>query len=107
MEVVSHGVRGRDPQVVGEHCVERAAQRVGVPSFADAHSNCLSARMHPCIGPTGAERGSRLRAQAAQRVFQNPLHGPPVRLPLPPAEASAVVVQHELQHASRHRVKSY
>ena len=40
-------------------------------------------------------------------VLEHALHGAAIGLPLPPAEARAIIVQHELQRASRHRTESY
>lgn len=63
--------------------------------------------MHPGIGSPGSECRDRLGAQLAERGFEHPLYGAPIRLALPPAEVRAIVVQHELQRASRHRPESY
>ena len=49
----------------------------------------------------------RAGAEPAERVLEHALHGAAIGLPLPPAEARAVIVQHELQRASRHRTESY
>jgi hypothetical protein len=63
--------------------------------------------MYPGIGSPGAERRDGPGAQPAERSFEHPLHGAPIGLALPPAEVRAIVVQHELQRASRHRPESY
>jgi len=107
VEIVAHRMSVGHPDVVGQDGVERAAQSVRPPLVGNSNADCLAAGVHAGIGATGAKSGGGLRADPAECRFEHALHGAPVRLPLPPAEARAVVVQHELHRASRHRGKKY
>ena len=100
---MAHLVRRGDPDVVREQCVQCASQVRGGPLFGHPNPDCLAARMHAGIGPTRTESRDVTACEARQHPLQLALHGALVRLTLPTREGRAVVVQHELHGARRHR----
>jgi hypothetical protein len=96
VELGAHRVGGGDPDVVGEHRVERAAQRVRRPLRVELGARGLTARVDAGVRPPRAQHRNRSAAEACERAFELALHGAHVALPLPAREARAVVVQDEL-----------
>jgi hypothetical protein len=54
------------------------------------------------VSASGSDRVNVSAAQSLECVLHDPLYGALARLSLPPAEAAAVVVQHELHSALGH-----
>jgi hypothetical protein len=103
VKLAMHFDRGRDPHIRGQQRVQRPSKLLYVlPTLCDAHAHGLTARMHPSIRPSGAQRRRWRAAQPLERLFQNSLNGALPRLALPPAEPGAVIVQHELHGALGH-----
>jgi tRNA pseudouridine38-40 synthase len=66
---------------------------------ASAHT--MRPGFHARVGASRAGHRDRASAQSCERRLQLALHRASVALPLPPGEARAVVVQHELHGARR------
>jgi hypothetical protein len=65
----------------------------------------LTAGVNAGVGPTGSDRGDVGTAQSLECFLHDSLYGALTWLPLPPAEAAAVVVQHKLHSALGHAGK--
>ncbi len=102
VELVSHLGRGRDPDVVRQHRIQRAPQLPDVPFVRDAYTDRLTSRVHAGVGPARTQRRDRRGAEALERRLQNALNRALFRLPLPSTEPRPVVVQHELHGAFGH-----
>ena len=107
VELVSHRMRICHPEIVREERVQRASHRRRCPLRRHAHSDRLAPCMDAGVGAAGSECRHRLRAELAERRLEHPLYGATIGLSLPSAEVRAVIVQHEQQHAGRHRSESY
>jgi hypothetical protein len=95
------------PEIVREERVQRASHRWRCPPLRHAHSDRLASCVDAGVGAAGSKCRHRLRAELAERGLEHPLHGATIGLSLPSAEVRAVIVQHEQQHAGRHRSESY
>jgi hypothetical protein len=102
MEVAPHLTGSNHPDVVGQLTVDRMSQSISGPPRRHFQSSRLSARVHPGIRPSRSRYPHWLVAQASKRRFEHTLHGSLRGLHLPPGEAAAIVVQDELEDASRH-----
>ncbi len=100
-----HLVRRRDPEIGGEHGVERAAEFGGRPFRRHAYAGRLPPGVNARVGAAGAERRDRRIAQSREGVFERRLHRALIGLALPARESCAVVLQHELDGALRHARK--
>jgi hypothetical protein len=63
--------------------------------------------MHSRIGASGPACGYRRSTEPRERILEYALNGASIGLPLPSTETRAIIVQHELQRASRHHIKNY
>jgi hypothetical protein len=102
VKLVSHLDRLRDPDVGGKDRIQCAPQALHVPSIRNPNSHRLASRVYAGVGSTGAQRRDSGSTQPLERVFQDTLNRPLLRLPLPSAETRPVVVQHELHGALGH-----
>lgn len=106
VELGSH-LEGRgSPDILREHRIQRAPQSRRFPAFWNAHTNRLSSRVHARVRPSGAECRNGRATQSIECLLHDPLNGALIGLPLPSAESSTVVVQHELHGALGHCTKT-
>ena len=93
MEAGLHGVDRLDPAVLGEKCVERAAEAVRGPGSRGGKADGESRGVYPGVGAPG-RRGRRvLPQQALEHALELGLHRPSGGLALPPDEPGSVELQ--------------
>ena len=106
VELRVHLDRARDPHIRRQHCIQRAPQPGHFPSIRHANSHRLASRVYPRVRSPRAQRRDWTAAQPRECSFEHALHGALFGLPLPSAESSSVVVQHELHGPLGHRWKA-
>ena len=101
-----HFERPRNPDVGRESAVQHHPQLLCCPMPGNLHAGRLAARVHPRIRPSRAHDPHWMVTQTGERPFHHALHRAFRRLHLPAGEIAAIVLQNELQNASRHRLKA-
>ncbi|GAC1516377.1 MAG: hypothetical protein NVS1B4_11040 [Gemmatimonadaceae bacterium] len=107
MKFVLHQVGLGDPHILRKRSVHGATEICGQPPRIHPYAHRLPPRVHSGVCSARAKRGYRTPAQATQGVLEYPLYCAHDRLPLPPREPRAVVMENQLDGARRHRVETY
>src|SRR5579862_1522447 len=105
VEAGRHLADSRHPDIVGKEAVQGSPEFVGGPAIVNLDACGLSPRMHAGICSSGARDPRRPIAKPAQCLLEDALNRPFSRLNLPTGKIAAVVMQHELKGAPRHRKK--
>ena len=94
-----------NPNLARQQPVERAAQIHRLPPLAAREADGLAERVDAGVGPTGGRCGRLPTHQALEHGFKLSLNRAVDRLPLPPCEATPVVLDHREKGAACHAGK--
>jgi hypothetical protein len=89
----AHGSDGLNPAVPGQQGIERSLQCVMGPTGRSVEAHCLAGGMNARVGASGGVGYRSTSEEAFKNTLEFSLYRATGRLPLPPNEAGAVIVQ--------------
>lgn len=105
VEFWGHPMGGGHPDIVRQQGIHGPLQPLRGPAGRHPDPHPLSVGMHPGVGPASTHHRGRRIAQGGQNTLHLPLNRAGVRLPLPPGEATAVVLRHEEDRVGLHEIR--